>query len=386
MSSTTDNPPGAGFPGLTDIHAHPAMNAFLWDRDLRRHYCTGRTFNPLASLTDFKMLEKGGLKVLWSSLHIPEPDFFRCPILRFAAHFTGGGRKLLKLNAWECLRLMMAKMERQVASADDLFEIARSNDALDRVLATGKTAIVHTVEGGHVLGAGLDPDDLPGRLVRLDTLARDGVASLTLAHLFPNDLAGHAEAIPAEQRKLLRLCRLDSRVDPKRGLTATGGAVVERMIELRIVPDVTHCTPVARQEIYDLVANRAPVIASHTGVRSLNPEPYNLDESDVRAIAEAGGIVGVIFMPYWLHESHPKSGLDAIWGTMDTVRRWSGGSWNHVAIGTDFDGFTDPPDDCDSEAQLPLIRELLESNGVSGNDAEAVLGGNARRVLRNGWR
>ena len=39
---------------LIDIHAHPAMNAFLWGRDLRRHYWTGpvHTFNPLASLSD----------------------------------------------------------------------------------------------------------------------------------------------------------------------------------------------------------------------------------------------------------------------------------------------------------------------------------------------
>jgi microsomal dipeptidase-like Zn-dependent dipeptidase len=91
-------------------------------------------------------------------------------------------------------------------------------------------------------------------------------------------------------------------------------------------------------------------------------------------------------MPYWLKASHPRTGLDAIWQTMDTLREWSGGTWDHVAIGTDFDGFTDPPDDCDSEAQLPKIRTLLESNGVARRDVDAVLGANARRVLRNGWR
>jgi membrane dipeptidase len=380
-----DNPAGGAFPGLTDIHAHPAMNAFLWDRDLRRHYWTGRTFNPLASLSDFKMLEKGGVKVLWSSLHIPEPNYFRNPPIRLAAHLTGGGRKLLKLSAWECLLTMMAKMERQVASAGDRFEVARSNAELDLVLAAGRTAIVHTVEGGHVLGAELDEDDLDGRLARLDQLAERGVASLTLAHLFRNDLAGHAEGIPDDQHKIL-FWKLDSEVELSRGLTPTGRAVVERMVELRMAPDVTHCTPVARKELYELVANRVPVIASHIGVQSMNPVPYNLDETDVRAIAASGGVVGVIFMPYWLDESHPGPGLDAIWRTMDTVRRWSGGSWEHVAIGTDFDGFTDPPDDCDSEAQLPLIREMLEAKGVSQDDAEAVLGNNARRVLRNGWR
>ena len=361
------------------------MNAFLWDRDLRRHYWTGKTFDPLASLTDFKMLEKGGVKVLWSSLHIPEPAYFGCFLIRLAAHFTRGGRRLLKLNAWECLLVQLDQMERQVARAGNRFQVARSNAELDATLASGKAAIVHTVEGGHVLGAGLAADDLSARLARLELLAERGVASLTLAHLFPNELAGHAEAIPAAQRTF-PICPLDTGVDPSRGLTDKGRAVVERMVELRMIPDVAHCTPVARREIYELVANRVPVVASHIGVQSMNPEPYNLDESDVQAIAASGGVVGVIFMPYWLDKSHPKRGLDAIWETMATVRDWSGGSWNHVAIGTDFDGFTDPPDDCDSEAQLPRVRELLVSNGVAGPDAEAVLGGNARRVLSNGWR
>jgi len=372
------------FPGLTDIHAHPAMNAFLWGRDLRRHYWTGRGFDPLASLTDFKMLEKGGVKVLWSSLHVPEANLFGCWFLRLLAHTTSGGRKLLKLNAWECLLAMMAMMERQVARADG-FTMARSNAELDQVLAAGRTAIVHTVEGGHVLSAGLKADDVPGHLARLEQLAERGVASLTLSHLFPNHLAGHAEAVPKKQRSY-PTCKLDTGVDLSRGLTPTGQAVVKRMVELRMVPDVAHCTPVARQEVYELVANRIPVIASHMGVQSMNPEPYNLDKSDVQAITAAGGVVGVIFMPYWLEESNPGPGLDAIWKTMDTVREWSGGSWEHVAIGTDFDGFTDPADDCNSEAQLPVIREMLEARGVSRKDVEAVLGGTARRVLQTGWR
>ena len=64
---------------LTDIHAHPAMNAFLWDRDLRRHVMGGDTFNPLASLSDFEMLSRGGVDVLWSALHVPEQGVHRQP-------------------------------------------------------------------------------------------------------------------------------------------------------------------------------------------------------------------------------------------------------------------------------------------------------------------
>ena len=377
--------PSPDFPGLTDIHAHPAMNAYLWDRDLRRHYWTGDTFDPLASLSDFKMLGQGGVKVLWSALHVPEEAYFRNPPIRLLAHFTRGGRELLHRNAWDCLLAMMEGIEYQVSRAKERFRIVRSNAELDQAIADERTAIVHTVEGGHVLSAGLTEGEVAGRLERLETLAERGVAALTIAHLFPNDLAGHAEGIPEDQHKIL-FWRLNTCVDLSKGLTDLGKAVVETMIELRIMPDVTHCTPLARQQVYELVDNRIPVIASHIGVKSMNDVPYNLGPEDVEAIAASGGVVGVIFMPYWLDRSHPGPGLGTIWETMKQLHDWSGGKWDHVAIGTDFDGFTDPPDDCDSEAQLPRVRQMLEDKGLAPADLEKILGANARRVLRAGWR
>jgi membrane dipeptidase len=374
-----------GFPGLTDIHAHPAMNAYFWDRDLRRHYFTGDTFNPLASLTDFKMLREGDVRVLWSVLHVPEAAYFHNPAIKLLACFTRGGRTLLKLNAWECTLRMMDAMEEQVARVDDEFQIAHSNAELDATLEAGRRAFVHTVEGGHVLSAELAPGDIDGRLERLEELANRGVAALTIAHLFRNDLAGHSECIPPGQHKIL-FWKLDTEVDDCRGLSEAGKAVVKKMAKLRMLPDVTHCSPVSRREIYELVGDEIPIVATHTAVKSLYDIPVNLGQEDVEAIAASGGVVGVIFMPYWLEESHPGPGLEAIWRTMEQVNAWSGGHWKHVAIGTDFDGFTDPPDDCDSEAQLPRVRRMLEGKGLGRVEIEAVLGANARRVLRDGWR
>lgn len=370
---------------LTDIHAHPAMNAFLWGRDLRKHSSLGPSsvFNPLASLSDFKMLEKGGVDVLWSSLHIPERQYFECGAIRLLARFFAGGRRLLNDSPWDNLLVQMAAMERQIARTER-FALARSNAELDAVLAARKTAIVHTVEGGDVLSAGLADGDVGARRARVDELADRGVASITLAHLFPNDLAGHAEGIPETQRKF-PICPLDTKVDLSVGLKTAGRAVVERMVERRIVPDVSHCTRAARQQIYQIVANEIPIVASHVGVRPLNDVEYNLDRDDVAAIAASRGVVGVIFMPYWLDKANPDNGLGAIWKTMETVRDWTG-SWQHVAIGTDFDGFTDPPDDCKNSSELPKVRKLLEANGLAPADVHAVLGGNARRVLQDGWR
>jgi microsomal dipeptidase-like Zn-dependent dipeptidase len=372
------------FPGLTDMHAHPAMNAYFWGRDLRKHYFAGSAFNPLASLTDFKMLREGDVRVLWSVLHVPEEEYFRVPPIRLLAYLTQGGRAILRDKAWKSTLRMLEEMEEQVDRAPE-FEIAHSNAELDAALAEEKRVFVHTVEGGHQLSAGLAPCDVEGHLKRLDELARRGVASLILAHLFPNQLAGHSEAIPSDHQKIL-FWRLETRVDDKRGLTEVGREVVKRMAELRMVPDVTHCSPASRRQVYDLVGDRLPIVASHTGVQSLNKAPVNLSEGDVKAIAASGGVIGVIFMPYWLESSDPEDGLEAIWNTMRQVNEWSGGSWQHVGIGTDFDGFTDPPDDCHSAAELPKVREMLERKGLSRTDVEAILGGNARRVLRNGWR
>ncbi|HEX6750854.1 MAG TPA: membrane dipeptidase [Longimicrobium sp.] len=372
-------------PGLTDIHAHPAMNAYFFDRDLRRHYMSGRTFNPLASLTDFPMLKKGNVRVLWSVLHVPEKEFLDCRIARFAAHFTRGGRKILRLNAWEVVIDMLEGMERQVARAGDRFQMAmaHSNAELDAVVASGRRAFVHTVEGGHVLGAGLAPHDIAGRLARLEELASRGVASLTLTHIFPTELAGHVEAIE-EALHQLPLCSLDTKVDDCRGLSVIGEAVVRKMMELKMVPDLTHCTRAARRQVFQIVENKVPLVVTHTGVQALNPVSYNLIREEVQAIAATGGLVGVIFMPHWLDRHDPKKGLDVIWRTMSKLAEWGGG-WGVVAIGTDFDGLTDPPDDVDNASKLPRVVDMLHRN-LSTADADAVLGGNARRVLRLGWR
>ncbi|MCU0304938.1 MAG: membrane dipeptidase, partial [Thermoanaerobaculales bacterium] len=62
------------------------------------------------------------------------------------------------------------------------------------------------------------------------------------------------------------------------------------------------------------------------------------------------------------------------------------GGIDTVALGTDFDGFTDPPDDLDDPSKMPLLTQALLSAGLSEPEVEKVLGRNMERVLRAGWR
>jgi membrane dipeptidase len=171
--------------------------------------------------------------------------------------------------------------------------------------------------------------------------------------------------------------------DPTLGLTPLGVQVVERMLELGILIDITHCTPAARKNVFDIVRTNAPLLASHVGSYEVNPNPYNLEDYEVRRIAETGGVVGVIFMNYWLAPHARRRGIDFI---SQTIRHFvSVAGEDHVAIGSDFDGFTDPPDDLEDASKLPFLTQRLLSDGFTPDQIAKILGGNALRIIRESW-
>jgi membrane dipeptidase len=191
------------------------------------------------------------------------------------------------------------------------------------------------------------------------------------------------------------LDRLWRELDLTRGLTSLGCAVVERMFELGMIVDVTHCTPAARRQVYQF-ADRAGVssrvVATHVGAFEINPTPYNLEDWEIRWFADRGGIVGVIFMNYWLAPWQKGIGLDLIARTIEHMVQVAGGTTAHVALGSDFDGFTDPPDDLNTAAELPRLTQRLlasmwsiQGRKYSDQEIENILGKNALRVLHEGW-
>lgn len=361
---------------LTDVHVHPSLKAYLFRRNLWRHYWSGKTFDPFSSRSDFETLFRGGVRVIWSSLHLPERQWLRdCCWLRLVGPLVlPAYRKLTTGRLFDRLLEMMDAFEREVRRRPDRTELARSAAAVRRIAGAGKIAVVHTVEGAHVL---------EGELDHLDVLAERGVAMLTLAHLYANGVATQVDGVPKDMF-LRKLCRFDFQASPP-PLTPFGRALLDRMKALRMIVDVTHCSRAAREAVYERMNGERPVVASHVGVARWKNDPYNLTDEEIREIARSGGVVGIILMTYWLDEAKPKKGLDAIWRTAEQVRDLTG-SWEHVVLGTDFDGFTDPPDDVPDASHLGAVTAMLRARGVSDADILKILGGNAQRVLEAGWR
>jgi membrane dipeptidase len=362
---------------LTDTHAHPAMKAYLFRRNLWRHYRSSAVLSPFASRTDFHRLERGGVGVVWSANYIPERQLLEdCFLLRvISALLLPGHRKITTGHPFDRLLEMMDAMEHEIARRPDRVELAKSAADLRRIREAGKIAIVHTLEGAHMLDR--DPE-------RLDVLADRGVAMITLAHFYDNGFVAHVDGMP-EDLWLRKLCTFQFGAGGTPPLTDLGRELLRKMVERRMLVDVTHCTPAARAEVYAELGGSVPLLATHIGVAQLRNDPYNLTDDELREIAASGGAVGVIFMTYWLSPDEPKYGLEMIWKTIEHVHDVTG-SWDHLMLGTDFDGFTDPPDDVRDASELPKVTQMLLDRGVAEDDVMKILGGNATRVLEVGWR
>lgn len=368
---------------MTDVHIHPALKAYMFRRNLWRHYHSGGTFNPFTSRSDFKMLEKGEVGVIWSAIYVPEHELFdRCFLLKAAAFVASPiAHKLTSGSYFQRAIEQMDAMEGEVRRKPDRTALARSPAEVRELTAQGKIAVIHTIEGAHVLER---------KIENLEELHRRGVAMITLSHFYPNGVADPVDGIPQDMW-FRKICTKLGPPEPEPPfVTDFGLEVLRRMKELGMVVDVSHCTPQARDVVYARLGTDVPIVASHVGADELHRTVYNLKRDEIEHIAASGGAVGIIFMNYWLGHLEPDPadldiGLGNIWRTASYIHDVTG-NWDHVMLGTDFDGFTDPPDNAKDSSQMPRVTDMFLRKGVSEEDVKKIVGGNAQRVLDLGWR
>jgi microsomal dipeptidase-like Zn-dependent dipeptidase len=377
---------------IVDLHIHPSMQQQLFSRNLSLRYVMKRTLrsSPLQVRASFPRLADGGYDVILSTIHIPEKgiikDFRLINLFRILRPDLW--HKIIAAQPYDATIRVMGDMEDAVTKTSGYgwSQMACSLSELEAILAKPQgerpIAIVHCVEGGHSLGGKTASE--AGVLNNLDSLFQRGVAYLTLAHFYPNQIVNPCYPFPEDIVKLASRTRIWR--DLTLGLTDFGKQVVQRMMDMGMLIDISHCTPTARKEIYDIAdafGKRVPLLATHVGAYEINPSPYNLANWEIRRIARDGGAIGVIFMPYWLMPKESKHGINFI--SRHIHHLVSVGGEDVVGIGTDFDGFTTPPEDLDSASKMPRLTQRLVVDGYNETQIKKILGGNALRVLREGW-
>jgi microsomal dipeptidase-like Zn-dependent dipeptidase len=168
------------------------------------------------------------------------------------------------------------------------------------------------------------------------------------------------------------------------------------MLEMGMIVDLVHSTPEARAEVFAINeargAKKRPLTFSHVAFCSRFPSPVNPSPAEVERIAACDGVIGTIFMNYWYSGSeeplfspfNDQEGVNHIVQMVKDIHAITG-NYRNISIGTDFDGFTDPPDDLQDMARMPKLRSALLAAGIDEMDVAAIFGGNALRVLQEGW-
>jgi len=113
------------------------------------------------------------------------------------------------------------------------------------------------------------------------------------------------------------------------GLSKMGYDFIAEMNRLTLLLDLSHAGP--RTIAEGIAASKAPVAITHTGCRALVDLPRNTRDSELKALAERGGVAGMYFMPF-LRESGQPHAEDLIRHIEHAVNVCGE---DHVGLGTD---------------------------------------------------
>lgn len=267
-------------------------------------------------------------------------QFFGLVSLPFAKSAPGLARAV-----GEQIELLVEAAARRPAE----LRIARTAADVDLCRRDGVIAALLGIEGAHSLEGDLD---------KVDDFARRGVRYLSLLHLSPNR-AGY----PAYGR---------GRRD-RDGLTPWGLDLVRRCEAAGVIVDLAH---VNRAGFIDAcrIAEKPPIV-SHTGVHGAHAHPRNIDDDQLRAVADLGGVVGVIFYPLYLG----GDGIDRV--VMHLLHVVDTAGEDAAALGSDWDGFIVPTRELSDPRGLPRLTDALLAAGLSRRAIGKILRGNVMRVL-----
>jgi len=318
----------ARFPAI-DLHADSLMWARWTGYDLHRRHEPILPRAALGGHLDLPRMREGGMGA----------QFFGLVSIPF-------GRAKGNLVA---VMEQIDELERAIDRAPDALAKVRTRAELEAAEAAGRIAALLGVEGAHAL---------EGDLANVARLADRGVRYLGFCHFSANELC-----FPAFGQG-----RSDDR-----GLTELGREAVRACEDAGVIVDLAHINRKGLLEVCSL--SKRPVIVSHTGVLGAFEHWRNVDDASLRAVADTGGCVGVIFVPKYLGGS----------GLSDVVRHV-----RHIvdvcgedapALGSDWDGFIVPTPDLKDASRLPLLTDALLQGGFSEEAVGKILRTNALRVL-----
>ncbi len=269
--------------------------------------------------------------------------------------------------------------------------LASSPDEVERIVANGKMAVCMGMENGA---------PIEGSFKKLRTLHQKGIRYITLTHAKDNHIC-------------------DSSYDKRhtnKGLTAFGKKLIPELNRIGMMVDISHVSDETFWQAIEL--SQAPMIASHSGLRTFRHMERNMSDSMLVALAKNGGVFQYCFGSFFITdevgipaqlryefkdsidtrykddpqkaaalyehylEEHPapNTDIDEVARQIDYAVKLAG--IDHIGIGSDFDGVGAVPVGLEDVSKYPALTKKLLALGYTAADIKKINGGNLLRVWR----
>jgi len=319
---------------VIDLH----IDTFIWTRifgyDLRKRHGRGLFRGHFYGQADFPRVIEAGLSgATWVITTNP---------LRTAA---GRARAFAK---------NLARLRATFESASDRFEMVKNVAEYRRARTANKHAAFIGIQGGNAL----DRDS-----GALDLVSDGTVLRITLVHLSSSSLGATSSPLKLADG----------------GLTDRGRDYVRELNSRKIFVDLAHISPRGFWGAVEVHDRTQPLLVTHTGVAGVTPHWRNLDDAQLKAIADTGGTIGVMYQSSFLGDSTFSGRAESIAAHLEHIVKTVGD--DHASLGSDWDGAISPPVDLRTCLELPRLVEILLRRGFSPDAIRKILGGNFLRVV-----
>jgi membrane dipeptidase len=314
-------------------------DSFIWKRifgyDLLKRHGHGMTGARFLSQVDLPRLREAKVRgAIWSITTNP---------------FRGGrGRDQAFTKNFEQLTSIFKSVPSEVRLVKT---VADYHEAKKR----GQHAAWIGIQGGNALDFNLDSIDRFG----------DQLIKVTLIHLLNSDLG--VSSAPSTSRQ-------------GQGVTSRAHEYIERLNAKKIFVDLAH---INREGFFDVLKvhdRTQPAIVSHTGVNRVFKHWRNLDDLQIRAIADTGGTIGIIYQSTFLGDPALKGRAISIINHIEHVINVVGD--DYVSLGSDWDGLILTPVDMPTCLELPVLVQLMLERGWTPDRIQKIMGGNYLRALK----
>ena len=227
----------------------------------------------LSTQVNLPNMEAGGFDVSWMVVFVGQGDL--TPERYGDAH----RQALAKFEA-------VHRLTEQIAP--DRIELALTSDDVRRIIAAGKKVAMIGVENAYPIGTDLS---------NIELFHEMGARYMSLAH------NGHSQLADSNTGER-------DEVWLHGGLSELGRKAIAEMNRLGIMIDLSH--PSKESNMQALALTRAPVIASHSAARAVGDVSRNLDDEQLMALKENGGVVQTVAFQSYVNPEKNQAHRDAL--------------------------------------------------------------------------